>query len=424
MTTQTAGASRCPFSNASEDFKPFDMKDPFPFYEWVRHEAPVFYAEKLGYYVIARYNDVKSVFENWQTFSSENAQAPVRPFGAEARRIMREGGFTAYSGLSARIPPEHTRIRRLVQRCFGPKRFQAIEPQIREIVNQALDAMEAKGQANFHAEFAYDVPALVLFRLVGVPTEDVAKVKAWAVNRATLTWGDLSDEEQIPHAHAMVDYWRYCRDIVRRRHENASDDLPGDLVRMQQSGEEISDDEIAGVLYSALFAGHETTTNLMTNGLRELLLRPAQYQKIVDDPSLISNAVDECLRYSPSVIVWRRRALADAEVGGVKIPKGSNILLLQGSANRDEEVFENGEAFDIHRKNADQHLSFGFGIHNCVGRQLARLEFSIALQELGRRFRGLRIVPEQSFEFLPIVSFRVPKALQIAWDRPAAAHAA
>ena len=184
----------------------------------------------------------------------------------------------------------------------------------------------------------------------------------------------------------MVDYWRYCRDIVRPpARSSASDDLPGDLVRMQQAGEPINDDEIAGVLYSVLFAGHETTTNLMSNGLRELLLPPKEWARLLADPSLIPGAVDECLRFSPSVIVWRRRALADAVVRGVTIPKGANILLLQGSANRDEAVFPNGETFDIGRANADQHLSFGFGIHNCVGRQLARLEFLIALQEIGRR---------------------------------------
>jgi cytochrome P450 len=420
MTAQIVDAGQRPFSHASEDFKPFDLRDPFPFYEWARRESPVFYADAVGYFVVSRYEDVKAVFEDWRTFSSENAQQPVRPLGPEAKRIMREGGFTAYSGLSARIPPEHTRIRRTVQRCFGPKRFQALEPQIVEIVSQALDAIADKGCANFHAEFAYDVPALVLFRLVGVPGSDVARVKAWAVNRATLTWGDLSEEEQIPHAYAMVDYWRYCREIVRSRHEDATDDLPGDLVRAQQNGEDISDEEIAGVLYSALFAGHETTSNLMTNGLRELLLHPEQWRRLVDDPGLISNAVDECLRFSPSVIVWRRRALVDAEVGGVKIPKGADLLLLLGSANRDEAVFKGGETFDVARANADQHSSFGFGIHNCVGRQLARLEFIVALRELTRRFPGLRLAPGQTFDFLPIVSFRVPLALQIAWDRPAA----
>ena len=424
MTGQAAHQDPDPHTTTTTDFRPFDLRDPFPFYAWARQQAPVFFDDKLGYYVVARHDDAKAIFDNWQTFSSEIAQSPVRPFGEPARRVMREGGFTAYSGLSARIPPDHTRIRRAVQRCFGPKRFQAIESQIRDIVTAALDAMEPKGEADFHAEFAYDVPALVLFRLVGVPSADVAKVKAWGVSRALLTWGELSDEEQVPHAKAMVDYWRYCREIVRQRHIEASDDLPGDLMRMQQAGEPINDDEIAGVLYSVLFAGHETTTNLMSNGLRELLLHPSEWARLLADPSLIPGAVDECLRFSPSVIVWRRRALADAVVRGVTIPKGANILLLQGSANRDEAVFPDGETFDIGRGNADQHLSFGFGIHNCVGRQLARLEFSIALQEIGRRLPGLRLVPDQAFEFLPIISFRVPRALRISWQRAADVRAA
>ena len=409
-------ASACPFSKASADFRPFDLKDPFPFYAWARANEPVFHLDDLGYFVVSRYDDVKAVFENYRVFSSEIAQQPVRPLCDEARRIMREGGFTAYSGLSARVPPDHTRIRRLVQRCFGPKRFKAIEPEIRAIVNRQLDAFAARGAADFHAEYAYDTPALVVFKLVGVPDSDVPKVKAWAVSRAMLTWGELSDAEQLPHAHAMVEYWRYCRDLVRQRHDVPADDLPGDLVRMQQEGAEISDDEIAGVMYSVLFAGHETTTNLMSNGLRELLAHRDQWQRIVADPALIPNAVDECLRYAPSVIVWRRLALADAEVGGVAIPKGSRLLLLMGSANRDEQNFPEGESFDVGRANADQHLSFGFGIHNCAGRELARLEFALTLEEMTRRFANLRLKPGQDFDFVKMLSFRIPLGLQIEWD--------
>jgi cytochrome P450 len=418
-------ASGCPFSKAADDFRPFDLKDPFPFYAWARANEPVFHLEKLGYHVVSRYDDVKAVFENWRVFSSEIAQQPVRPLGDEAKRVMREGGFTAYSGLSARIPPDHTRIRRLVQRCFGPKRFKAIEPEIREIVNRQLDAFAARGHADFHAEYAYDTPALVVFKLVGVPDSDVPKVKAWAVSRAILTWGELSDEEQIPHAHAMVDYWRYCRAIVASRHERPADDLPGDLVRLQGEGEQISDDEIAGVMYSVLFAGHETTTNLMSNGLRELLTHRAQWERLVADPTLIYSAVDECLRFAPSVIVWRRLALEDAIVGGVAIPKGSRLLLLMGSANRDSAVFPEGEKFDIGRPNADQHLSFGFGIHNCAGRELARLEFAITLEEMTRRFANLRLKPDQDFDFVKMLSFRIPLGLQIEWDpAPSTARAA
>jgi cytochrome P450 len=301
MATAAAAAKACPFSDASIDFHPFDVADPFPFYEWARQEAPVFFSPELNYFVVARYADIKAVFEDWRTFSSENAQAPLRPFGEEARRIMREGGFTAYSGLSARVPPDHTRIRKIVQRCFGVRRFRAIEPQIRQIVTQAIDAIIHDGEADLFREFAYDVPALVLFKLVGVPDGDVPKVKAWGASRSLLTWGNLSDQQQVPHAINMVEYWRYCQDIVRQRRESAGDDLPSDLLHEKNSGEDISDDEIAGVLYSALFAGHETTTTLMGNGLRELLLHRDNWEALVADPSLIPGAVDEILRYAPSL---------------------------------------------------------------------------------------------------------------------------
>ena len=415
MSSSTAQAQRCPFSDASADFDPFDISDPFPFYAWARAQAPVFFSDQLGYFVVARHADIKAVFEDWRTFSSENAQAPMRPLGEEGRRIMREGGFTAYSGLSARVPPDHTRIRKLVQGCFGARRFRAIEPQIRQIVGHAIDGFAERGHADFFREFAYDVPALVLFKLVGVPDADVPKVKSWAVSRALLTWGNLSDEEQLPHARNMVEYWNYCRDLVRARHMDPTDDLPGDLVRLQRDGAEISDEEIAGVLYSVLFAGHETTTTLIANGLRELLLRRENWLAIIADPASIPGAVDEVLRFSPPIVAWRRRALRDAEIGGVAVPKGSDILLLLGSANRDETVFAEPAGFDVQRGDARGHLAFGYGIHACVGQQLARIEFAIALGELTRRLPGLRLKPDQSFAFSRNASFRVPTALHVEW---------
>jgi cytochrome P450 len=416
MATAAAAARTCPFSDPSVDFHPFDLADPFPFYEWARNQAPVFFSPELNYFVVARYADIKAIFDNWKTFSSENAQAPLRPIGEEARRIMRDGGFTAYSGLSARVPPDHTRIRKLVQGCFGVRRFRSIEPQIREIVTKAIDALIQRGRADFFREFAYDVPALVLFKLVGVPDADVPKVKAWGVSRSVLTWGNLSDQEQIPHAHNMVEYWRYCQNIVRQRRECEQDDLPSDLLREKINGADISDDEIAGVLYSVLFAGHETTTTLIANGLRELLVHHKSWENLVEDASLIPAAVDEVLRYAPSIVAWRRKALTDTMIGDTPVSKGSNILLLLGSANRDETVFTEPQKFDIHRKDARKHLAFGYGIHTCVGQQLAKIEFGIALDELVRRLPSLRLRPDQKFEFSHNSSFRVPTGLHVEWN--------
>lgn len=415
MNTMTP-AKACPFSNAATDFDPFDLTDPFPFYAYARDEAPVFFSEKLSYWVISRHADIKAVFDNWQVFSSENAQAPIRPMGEPGRAVMKAGGFTAYSGLSARIPPDHSRIRKVAQSCFGPRRFKSIEPQIYEIVNREIDKFAHQGRADFFRDFAYDVPAYVLFRLVGVPESDVPKVKSWAVSRALLTWGDLNDEDQVPHVHNMVDYWAYCRALVAAAHETPGDNLPGDMVRAQLDGAEITDDEIAGVLYSVLFAGHETTTTLLTNALREVLIRRDQWELLKANPEKWAAATEEFLRFSPSIVSWRRRALQETEIGGVSIPKGANILLLLGSANRDAGVFAQPDTLDIDRANARNHLSFGYGIHFCLGQQLSKMEFAIAMKELARRLPSLRLVPDQDFAFGHNTSFRIPTALHIEWD--------
>jgi cytochrome P450 len=416
MTANTPAAKACPYSNASTDFDPFDLENPFPFYEWARSEAPVFYAADVNYFVVSRYAEIKAIFDDWKSFASDNAQAPVRPLCDEAKRIMREGGFTAYSGLSARIPPDHTRIRKVVQSCFGPRRFQAIEPAIRAIVTRAIDAFGPSGKIDFLSAFAYDVPALVLFKLVGIPDSDVPKVKLWSVSRALLTWGNLPDEEQLPHARTMLIYWNYCLDLVRQRHADPTDDLPGDLVRLQTEGADITDEEIAGVCYSVLFAGHETTTALMANGVRELLTYRHNWLALLEDPGRIPGAIDEILRFSPSVIAWRRRATRATQIGGIDIPENANLLLLLGSANRDATMFADGETFDITRPNARNHLSFGYGIHFCVGQQLAKLEFIVALEELIRRLPSLRITPAQTINFARITSFRVPSQLLVEWD--------
>ena len=198
---------------------------------------------------------------------------------------MREGGFTAYSGLSARVPPDHTRIRKLVQGCFGARRFRAIEPQIREIVTKAIDAFAEQGHADFFREFAYDVPAFVLFKLVGVPDADVPKVKSWGVSRSLADLGQFVRQEQLA---ACPTTWSSTGAIAGPRAPAPRQDRTticrGDLVRSQKDGAEISDDEIAGVLYSVLFAGHETTTTLMANGLRELLLHRDNWEALVADP--------------------------------------------------------------------------------------------------------------------------------------------
>ena len=399
-------------------YEPFAMGDPFPSYAELREHEPVFFDERIGYWVVSRYDDIKSAFSDWETFSSENAQAPVRERGAAAADIMREGGFTAYSGLSARVPPDHTRLRAIVQKSFTPRRYKALEPTIRANTVALLERMLAREsrQGDVVRDLAYDIPTITILTLLGVDADMVDTYKRWSESRAAMTWGNLSDDEQVPHAHNLVDYWHACQELVAFAHEHGGDNLVADLVRAQGEGEPISDHEIASVCYSLLFAGHETTTTLISNTIRVLLEHREQWDRLVDDPDLIPAAIDETLRFSGSILGWRRRATRDTEIGGVAIPAGANVLLLMGSANRDRDVFADPETFDIDRPNARTHLSFGFGIHYCLGNLLAKLQDRIVIEEVLRAVPSLRLLPDEPISYPDNLSFRAPRSVAVTWD--------
>lgn len=422
MTSTPAVSGGCPMGYGAQapadhhGYEPFAMEDPFPAYARMRSEQPVMFDERTGLYVVTRYDDVKEVFEKWETFSSENAQAPVRKRGPQATQIMTEGGFTTYSGLSARRPPEHTRIRAIAQKAFTPRRFKALEPLIRENVKASIKAMLDRGDnyGDIVADLAYSLPTVTILTLIGEDTSSVDTYKRWSDSRAAMTWGDLSDEEQIPHAHNLVEYWNRCQEIVARAHAEGGDDLTADLVKAQSEGGEISDHEIASLLYSLLFAGHETTTTLISNCVRVLLDHREAWEALCAEPKQIPKAIDEVLRYSGSIVGWRRKALEDTEVAGVAIPEGGELLLLMGSANRDESRFENGEDFDISRSNARDHLSFGFGIHYCLGNMLAKLQAKIALEELTSALPDLQLLDGEHISFRKNLSFRVPEQINVS----------
>ncbi len=222
-----------------------------------------------------------------------------------------------------------------------------------------LDAMLAKPRGDLVADLAYDLPALTILALLGVEAE----------------------KEQAAHAENLVAYWNYCQALVAARHAELLDDLPGDLVALQRDGAEITDHEIASFCYSLLTAGHETTTNLIANGLLALLQHHEAWTALVADKAKIPGAIEEILRYAQSVVAWRRKVKAVTSIAGVQIPEGADLLLLLASANRDEQVFAKGEQFDIERENARAHISFGYGIHFCPGSSLAKMQLQIVIEE-------------------------------------------
>lgn len=413
----TVAAPACPHADLGRDFKPFDLAEPFAFYARARAEAPIFYSPEIDYWVVTRYDDIRDIFRNPATFSSENTQSPFKPRPATVQKILDDAGFANVSGLSGRQPPDHTRLRGFIKKVFTPRRVASLEPDIRSIATEMIDRFAGRGQADLVAELAHELPALVIFRMLGIPDADVPRVKEWAQSRVYMNFGDRPVEEQAHHAENLILYWRYCQELVRARLASPQDDLPGDLARIYLQGDQtLTPDEIAGLVYGQLTAGHETTTALLSNGLRELLAQREAWDAVCENPETIPAAVEELLRVSAPVFTWKRRTKAPATVGGVDLPEGTNILLLLGSANHDQHVFPEPDRIDLERENASRHLSFGLGIHFCIGAPLARLEAKIVLEELTSRLPEMRLTEGQPFDYSANSTFRGPSHVQVQWN--------
>jgi cytochrome P450 len=401
-------------------FDPFHdpyLADPYPFFAEARAATPVFYSPDLDYWVVTRYHDVRYVFQTPKLFSAVNTLAPLQPICPVAGHLLDEGGFRPIPTLTNIDPPGHSRLRRLANVAFTPRRVAAMEPFVRELTGRFLKERLSSGRADLVRDLASDLPALVIFRVLGIPDEDVPRVKAGAESRLLLMWERPSEGEQVRLAQGMAAFWRYAEALVASRAEQPRDDFTSDLL-LARAGDlaALSHQEVTQIVYELLFAGHETTTGLISNALRQLLTQRSAWEEICRDAALIPNAVEEVLRFDSSVIGWRRQTTQAVEIGGVPVPAGANLLLLLGSANRDPAVFEDPERFDVHRQNAEDHLSLGQGAHYCLGAPLARLETRVVLEELSARLPSLRLVPGQTLRFQPNTTFRGPRALLVEWD--------
>jgi cytochrome P450 len=401
-------------------FDPFNdpyLSDPHPFLAEAREIAPVFYSEQLDYWIVSRYVDVKEVLQNWRIYSAVNTLDTLKPLCPHARAALAEGGFRPVKALTNADPPAHTRVRRLANIAFTPRRVALMEPFIRRLAQRFVEQRLTTGEADLVHELSWDLPALVIFNVIGVPEEDVEWVKAGTNSRVLFNWGYPSDEQQTQLARDSATFWRYAEKLVADRTREPRDDFTSDLVQARdRDGEALSPQEVTTVLFSLLTAGHETTTSLLGNAFHWLLEHREAWEALCADPSLIPNAVEEVLRIEPSVCSWRRRSMAPVELGGTFVPADANLLVMIGAANRDPAVFSDPERFDVRRANAKDHLAFGYGPHICLGAPLARLEARVVLEELTRLVPSLRQVPGQRLEYLPNTSFRGPTSLRVTWD--------
>ena len=411
--------SGCPVKHGFTMMDVEFLDDPYAVYRDLRDER-VFYASDLDVYVVTRYEDIDHVLSHPELFSSSVTLTPLTPPSDEAKVILDGVGLFRPPNLINADPPRHTAIRNFVQEAMTPRRLRDMEPIVREWAEGQIKAMIGRGRADVFADLAFPLPALVGFQLLGFPKEDLPMIKDWCHDRVEFTYGKAAPEEQIRIATNVAKFWVYVNEFVAKRIAEPVDDLASDLARRHIADPEFfTPRDIATVLFEMAVASHETTTNLLTNGLRRLLEQREQWERIVADPAVIPNAVEECLRYDGSVVSWRRRAVEDVTIGDAVIPQGATVLILLSSANRDPEKFAEAERFDVTRRDARKHLTFGKGIHFCQGAPLARMEVRVVFELLRELAPGMRLVPDQTFEFIRNVVMRGPRSLwvEFAGDR-------
>jgi cytochrome P450 len=371
--------------------------NPYPFYARLRNEAPVWRTtlrDRRMAWLVTRYEDVAGVLKD-RTFAKD----PLNAMDPEQRaKTPWVPGFLKplERNMLDLDDPDHARLRALVSKAFTPRLVERLRGRIESLCEELLDAMERKGGrkggAELVADYALPLPATVIAELLGVPAEDHAKFHRWSSRVVSIS----SSRDMMRALPAALAFVRYLRKMFERRRIHPKDDLMTALVRAEEAGDKLSEDELLAMGFLLLVAGHETTVNLIASGTLALLENPDQMEKLKEDPSLIGPAVEELLRYtSPVEIATERYASEDVDVAGTTIPRGELVLAVLGSANRDEGHFEDPDALDLAR-DPNRHLAFGRGgVHHCLGAPLARMEGQIAVGAFLRRF------PEASLAVRP-----------------------
>lgn len=406
--------SACPVMGIGKEYKPYQHDGMYELFRRAKVEAPVFYSEELGFWIVTKREDVEPVFRDTKRFSAVAASAAVHPFPDDVLSYMRAAGYTlepVHVNLDG-LP--HAHIRAIAARFLNIKRLSSYEGQIRSLARRHIEGMKGASRVDIVEALTYELPAQVVFLLLGESDVNTAKIKSWADKRLMTIFGKLDPDELMDASRELVDFWHYAKGIVAARERNPKDDYPSMLLEMRGADDAVlTRNQVESLVFALLLAGHETTTNALGNLILELLSNREQWERLVADPSLIGAAVEEGLRFASSVVTWRRRALEDVEIGGVAISAGSTVMLALGSANRDEAHFVNGETFDITRSNARDHLSFGKGAHMCLGAPLARLEMRVVIEELVKAFPDMRLARDQKIDWIPTITFRGPVSLEV-----------
>jgi pimeloyl-[acyl-carrier protein] synthase len=390
------------------------FENPFPVYQRMREESPVFWSDNWGCWILTRYPDVQDAVKNYKRYSSVGRVSGFLESLPESMRdelkVIRDH-FS--SGMINSDPPEHKRVRSLVNKAFTVTSIDAMEPFIRKVVDELLDDVQDRGSFDIISDFSYLLPTTLIAYMMGVPVSDREKFNEWC--DAIFYFQSTGRAEPGPsrQCEASLQGLRaYFREQLERRKKKTGVDLVSRLAAAEDEGSKLTEGEIMASLGTLLIGGYETTMSLMGSGVVALLQNPDQLDLLRQDPSIIPNAVEEFLRFDSPAQRLFRVALEDIELDGGRIQKGQLVAAMLGAANHDPAVFPDPEQLDVRRKNI-KHLAFGSGVHLCIGAPLARLELKIAFETLIRRFPNLRLDPERPPRWRTSAGNRGPKSLPV-----------
>jgi cytochrome P450 len=387
------------------------MRDnPYPFYAMARRMAPVVWRDEVGMWSVFTYEDVRSILRNPGLFSSD------------ASRFVQFNGPRPAPTMLNSDPPRHSQLRGLVNLAFTPRRVAGLEPRISQITDEILDAVLPTGRIDIVEDLAYPLPVIIIAELLGVPPADRAVFKRWSDDIVANLAMDFTSGPSQRLVQARDEFIAYFTDQIELHRRDPKDDLIGALLQAEISGEKLTAEELLSFCVLLLVAGNETTTNLIGNAVRCFLDYPDELARVRDNLSLVPSAVEEVLRFRSPVQATIRFAAEDTQIGGQMIKQGQRIIVWLAAANRDPAEFPNPDRFDVGRA-PNRHLSFGLGIHFCLGAPLARLETKVALESLLRRIPGFQRADSTPFE--PVEGFIMHgiKHLPLTFD-PAPAAAA
>ncbi|MBX9671480.1 MAG: cytochrome P450 [Candidatus Obscuribacterales bacterium] len=396
-----------PLNPLTTDF----LQDPFPTYNRFREESPVFWSEESKYWIVTKYKDVHEILRDLsyeKQLHKWNQVNPLLKHLPPVANLIK----TRAAWMLNQDPPDHTRLRGLVNRAFTPKMVNEMRSHIEDIANHYIDELMDKPEFDLVSNFAFPIPVTVIAEMLGVPKEDREKFKKWS-NTLTDTLEPTPNIEHMMKANgANQELTEYFREIANARRIEPKNDLISALVAAEEEGDRLSEEELLANCILILVAGHETTVNLISNAVKLLLQHPDQLAMLKSKPEMISSAIGEVLRYESPVQVVRRLAGDDLELEGTKIKKGDMMVLLIGSANRDPEQWPDPDRFDIMR-DTKKHMAYGHGIHHCLGSSLADAEAQIAVNALFKRLPDLRLV-DQNIEIRHPFALRGPKQMMVA----------